>query len=208
MRIPALAAAVLVLVLAQMSWAQASWAKDSVNDDIATVQRLYTEGHFLDAVAMGTRLGTVAGLNLAARSLIVHGEYVAKPGQQETFFQSALDAATRALEKDPDDLEGHLQSVNALGHISRVRGHIESHFKGYAKIAKKHLKRAKKIGPETRGPTPSMAPGMPRLRSMLPVSSRRSIMGRAKRKPCAITSGRSTWTPKILCFSLNTGMLF
>lgn len=136
----ALAVAMLIVVSAQTSWAQVG--------DLSTVHRLYDGGQFLEAANKGVELGSTDGLILAARSLIAHGAFVAKPGEQVPFFQRALDLSSRVLKLDPDNLEGHLQTVNALGHISRVEGHVESHFKGYAKIAKKHLKRAKKIGPD------------------------------------------------------------
>ncbi|NQV20460.1 MAG: hypothetical protein HQ511_03485 [Rhodospirillales bacterium] len=136
----ALAIVMLIAVAAQTSWAQGG--------DLRTVRQLYDQGHFLEAVDKGIEQGTVDGLILAARSLVAHGAFVAKPGEQVPFFQRALDLSSRVFELDPDNLEGHLQTVNALGHISRVEGHVESHFKGYAKIAKKHLKRAKKIGPD------------------------------------------------------------
>ncbi len=145
MGIIALGARALAVVMLFVCVAQTSWAQDG---DLSTVRRLYDQGQFLEAADAGTQLGTVDGLILAARSLIVHGAYVAKPGEQVPFFEHALDLATQVLERDPDNLEGHLQTVNALGHISRVEGHVESHFKGYAKIAKKHLKRAKEIGPD------------------------------------------------------------
>lgn len=144
MRLSALAGGMLAFLAVTFVLAPETKAQDT----LPTVQRLYDQGHFLDAAAMGTRLATVDGLSFAARSLIVHGAYVAKPGGQLPFFQRALDLATQALDKDSNGLEGHLQSVNALGHISRVQGHVESHFKGYAKVAKKHLKRAKKINPD------------------------------------------------------------
>lgn len=145
MGVVALCARVLAVAAMGFFVAQDARADDGARE---TVHRLYDEGHFLDAADQGAQLGTVGALVLAARSLVAHGAFVAKPGEQVPFFQRALDLSSRVLELDPDNLEGHLQTVNALGHISRVEGHVESHFKGYAKIAKKHLKRAKKIGPD------------------------------------------------------------
>jgi tetratricopeptide (TPR) repeat protein len=121
--------------------AQGAWAETET-------QRLYDQGAFLDAASRGEEIGSIASLVLAARSLIAYGAYLAKPDEQVTVFGSALDIAARVLVQDPDNLEAHLQTVNGLGHISRVQGHVASHFKGYAKTAKKHLKRAKKIAPE------------------------------------------------------------
>ncbi len=136
--------AVLVIFVSVASGANADPAASSRD----AIHRLYDEGRFLDAANEGVAAGSVDGLIIAARSLIAHGAYVAKPGGQVQFFQRALNLVTQVLEREPDNLEGHLQTVNALGHISRVEGHVEAHFKGYAKIAKRHLKRAKKTGPD------------------------------------------------------------
>lgn len=111
-------------------------------------RRLYDKGAFLEAAHRGEEIGSVGGLVLAARSLIAYGAYLAKPDEQVALFGRALDLVARVLVQEPDNLEAHLQTVNGLGHISRVQGHVTSHFKGYAKTAKKHLKRAKKIAPE------------------------------------------------------------
>ena len=88
---------------------------------------LYAEGAYAEAVAAALARGDAhgdAGMDaLAARALLAQAR-LAPRGERAGLVGRALEAARRAVARDPQHLEGNLQ-LDALRRVGRERGRAE-----------------------------------------------------------------------------------
>lgn len=116
--------------------------------DLADPQALYVQGEYDAAVTAASALNTADGYALAARSLLGKINLQLRSERQMKEIEQAVALAEKALELDPNNVEGHLQIATAYG----FKGRMISMFS--AKIAKLpeksgyHLDRAIEIDPE------------------------------------------------------------
>lgn len=115
--------------------------------DYAQARALYDAGEFLASAAMAQTQGTSQGMSLAARSTLAHYAYVDRAAATAEIFARANALADQALQRDPRNVEAHLQAAVALGYRGRISGAPQAHFAGYAKQARNHIQAALAIEP-------------------------------------------------------------
>lgn len=131
-----LSAAALALVL----WTAAAGATP-----VEDATRLYNKGEFLAAATAAQNINTAAGLALAARAVLAHAIYVAKPSQRTEEYRRGEELASKALTLDPKNVEAHLQMSVAIYHRSRTMSPVEAFFRGLPDAALAHLNTALSI---------------------------------------------------------------
>lgn len=140
----------LFLCLGVVLWAHVAWA-DVVSDagDLDAARAAFAEGDFDKAARTARALPSSAAAALAARAALAEGDFEAAPGQRREIFVAAERDARRAVQKDPDNPEGHLYLALALGFLGRLDGSLAAHFAGYAKEARFHIDRALALDPDS-----------------------------------------------------------
>ena len=79
-------------------------------------------GRFLEAARVGEAQGTAEGLALAAESLAIHAHYLADGEEETELLSRAMRLAGEAIQIDPDNPQGHLQSAHAMGRYAQAVG--------------------------------------------------------------------------------------
>ena len=77
-------------------------------------------------------MGTSQGYALAARSLAVHGYYVATEEDRAGFFERAMGLAEEAVRADSTNPEAYFQSAHAVGRYAQTVGTITALRRGFA----------------------------------------------------------------------------
>ena len=115
---------------------------------IEAARTAYTEGRFVEAAELGETLATPEGYALAAKSLAIHGFYIATEDEQPEFFARAIQAADEAIRLDPDNPEAHFQSAHAVGREAQTLGVMEALNRGYARRTRQATEEALRLEPE------------------------------------------------------------
>lgn len=112
-----------------------------------TVQDAFDAGDFRTAARQARKgLGAEAAA-MAARANLAEGDFIAPAGARRALFVEAERDARLALERDPENIEGHLYLALALGFLGRIDGTLKAHFGGYADEARNHIDKALALDP-------------------------------------------------------------
>ena len=103
-----------------------------VRSRIDEARSAFTEARFLDAAGLAEAVGTSQGYALAARSLAVHGYYVATEEDRAGFFERAMGLAEEAVRADSTNPEAYFQSAHAVGRYAQTVGTITALRRGFA----------------------------------------------------------------------------
>lgn len=109
---------------------------------------LLRRGEFEAAARVGQGSGTAAGNAVAAKALLILGAYELPAGQRVVAIHEAEQAARRALETDPDNVDAMLHLVVALGYRARIEGKAAARREGYGGTAKRLLDEAARLSPD------------------------------------------------------------
>ncbi len=121
------------------------------------VEALFKAGCFMEAMALGERLGAApelaaaqrAGtLALAARAGLAAAMVDPLNAKAPSWIDEAEGLAARAVETDADSVEGHLQRAIALGLQARASDPVEALRGGYAEKAREHIDLALGLAPD------------------------------------------------------------
>jgi hypothetical protein len=171
------------------------WAEPLHAHGLGEAEARYRQGDFLVAAELGRTLASTDGDTLAARATLVEAAFRAQKDDKSRLFELAAADARRALARDPEHVDAHLQLALALGHLGESNGPIEGHLQGYAREGKRRLDRALGLDRTTpgrrarRGCGTSKSCGTQALRSPANSTVRRSKRPRALR-PRARTGAR------------------
>ena len=108
----------------------------------------YAEGRFIDAAELAAVLGTSEGYALAARSLSIHGYYVARDDEKQALFDRAARLAQEAIRLDPVNPEAHLELAHAMGRRAQTLGVLQAAGEGYAEKVRDAIKDALRLDPD------------------------------------------------------------
>ena len=108
----------------------------------------YAEGRFAEAARIAESLGTSRGFALAARSLTVHGYFIAAKGEKEGLFERAMGLAQKAVRTDPGNADAHLQLARATGRLAQTVGSFEAADRGYAGKIREAAEAALRLAPD------------------------------------------------------------
>ncbi len=111
-------------------------------------EALYDSGHFLEAAKLAEARNTAEGLAFAARATLMHAGYMAEGEEALDELKKGEALARQAVAKDPEDVEGLLDLVVALGYLSREEGMMRAHEDGYGREAQKLLGKAIQLAPD------------------------------------------------------------
>ena len=117
-----------VLLAAGLALLTGDAAAQSLDEAMAA----YTEGRFLEAAALAEAAGTSDGYSLAARSLAVHGHYVATDAERDELLERAVEMGERAVLADSADLEAQVAYAHALGRRAQSAGAMTAIREGIA----------------------------------------------------------------------------
>ncbi len=109
---------------------------------------LFNAGQYQRAANVAASLETADGDALAARALLLRAAYLAPEGTARDLLVAGKAAATRALARDPENVQGMLYLVIALGYEARLEKPMAAHEAGYGREAKDLLNRAEKLDPD------------------------------------------------------------
>ena len=112
-----------------------------------SAEALFRNGHFLEAAALAEKRNTAEGLAFAARATLMHAGYVAKGDRAVAELKRGEALARRAVDMNPDMVEGLLELVIALGYHSRQEGYLQAHEDGYGKEAGRLIEKAMDLAP-------------------------------------------------------------
>lgn len=124
------------------------WAEPLHAHGLGEAEARYRQGDFLVAAELGRTLASTDGDTLAARATLVEAALRAQKDDQSRLFELAAADARRALARDPEHVDAHLQLALALGHLGELNGPIEAHLQGYAREGRRHLDRALVLDPD------------------------------------------------------------
>ena len=110
------------LVLTILLFMAPGWA---LAQELPDVEKLYIDGKFEKAVALGQKLQTLEGLQYALRSKLVLVQYVYPPEIRLDEINTAISEAEAAREKFPDDVE----LMISTGILTGLRGRYEKSIK-------------------------------------------------------------------------------
>jgi tetratricopeptide (TPR) repeat protein len=110
---------------------------------------LYERGHLAAAITRAQRVGTADAYALAARASLAAAVAAPESVDLEALSEDAQGYAAKALDVNGDHLEGHLQTVAALGLRARLADPVAAHLRGYGARMQDHLKTALKIEPKS-----------------------------------------------------------
>lgn len=105
--------------------------------DFAAAEALYDDGQFAAALAASRALNSADGFALAARIELVLIRYFMAGEERPAAITAALADALRALEINPDHLEGNLQAAISIGYRGMLRRSI-----GDARAGKRYIDNA------------------------------------------------------------------
>lgn len=88
--------------------------------DFAAAEALYNAGEFEAALAAARALDTPDGFALASRAELVLMRYFMPPGKRPAAIEAALADARRALDTNPEHLEGNLQAAISIGYRGKL----------------------------------------------------------------------------------------
>jgi tetratricopeptide (TPR) repeat protein len=111
-------------------------------------QSLYGDGHFLEAASVAKQHDTAQSLAFAARATLMHAGYLASGDAASKELKDGETLAREAVEKDPNDVEGMLELVIALGYRSREEGNMQAHRDGYGRQARHLIEKAIELAPD------------------------------------------------------------
>lgn len=94
-------------------------------EGLEQARRAHNEGRFLEAAGIGEALKTAEGLALAAESLAIHAHYLADGEEETELLSRAMRLAAEAIQIDPDNPQGHLQSAHAMGRYTQAVGTLQ-----------------------------------------------------------------------------------
>ena len=97
-------------------------AADASAQSLDDAKSALTDGRFLEAADLAEAVGTSDGYALAARSLAVHGYYVAAEEDQKGIFERAMRFGEETVRADSANAEAHFQSAHAVGRFAQVAG--------------------------------------------------------------------------------------
>lgn len=87
----------------------------------ADAEKAYIQGDYARAVELGRALESADGYALAARANLVIAAYLEKDRDRALLIlQDALDDADKAVDQDPQHIEGQLQKAIAMGYQARI----------------------------------------------------------------------------------------
>ena len=108
-----------------------SFADGASAQTMEEAKTAYAEGRFLEAADIAEALATSDGYALAAKSLAIHGHYLATEEERQGFFERAMRLGEKAVQADSSNAEAYYQSAHALGRYSQTIGAITALRKGY-----------------------------------------------------------------------------
>lgn len=112
-------------------------------------ESLYAAGNYRAAALAGQSLGTADGLAVAVRARLVRAAYLLpfERGKAELYQAQAL--ADQVLAKNPNQPEALLDMAIILGYRARIEGYVGAFFDGLAKKARRLIRHAEKLEPES-----------------------------------------------------------
>lgn len=140
-RLARLAGAVALVLLAADASAQ------SLDDAKAA----FAEGRFLEAADLAEAVGTSDGYALAARSLAVHGYYVADEEDRKGLFERAMEMGEKAIRADSTNAEAHFQMSHAVGRFAQIAGTMTALREGLGGKARELIETALVLDPDLAG---------------------------------------------------------
>lgn len=89
--------------------------------NFSNAEKAYIQGDYTRAVELGRALESADGYALAARANLVIAAYLEKDRERALLIlQDALEDASKAVERDPQHIEGQLQKAIAMGYQARI----------------------------------------------------------------------------------------
>jgi tetratricopeptide (TPR) repeat protein len=110
---------------------------------------LYGSGDYDQAVEVASSLGTADGYGLAARSLLGKVNLQSRKERKMSDINQAIDLSKKALELEPDHLEGHLQLASSYGIKGRAISMFRAQMAGLPEKSLFHLTKGTEIKPES-----------------------------------------------------------
>jgi hypothetical protein len=129
--------------LISVLWLASSHASEGA--ELAAAESLFIDGAYEPSAERAAAIGDAGGFALAARALLAHATTTAPSASRVALVERAEVLARSAIEANPDEAEGHLQLVIALGHLGRHAGILASQFDGLAQETKRHIRLALEI---------------------------------------------------------------
>ena len=172
------------------------WAEPLHVHGLGEAEARYQQGDFLVAAELGRTLASTDGDTLAARATLVEAAFRAQKNDKSRLFELAAANARRALARDPEHVDAHLQLALALGHLGELNGPIEAHLQGMRaksgaiSIARWSWTRT------TPGPTARWGCGTSRSCATQALRSPANSTVRRPRKASRTASARSSWRPR------------
>lgn len=111
------------------------------------VRDLLERGEFEAAAEAGRTVDTAASNAVAAKALLILGAYKLPQDARVAAIHEAEQAARRALDQDPHNVEAMLHLVVALGYRARIEGKAAAQRRGYGGTAKRLLDQAAQHAP-------------------------------------------------------------
>ncbi|MCE2521013.1 MAG: hypothetical protein J4G15_14605 [Alphaproteobacteria bacterium] len=136
------------LVLAWVLGLAFSLPFDADAGSLDLARTAYAEGRFIEAAGIAEGLGTAAGFMLAARSLQVHGHFIAGTDEVDQYLGQAIDLATEAVRADPKNAEAHVQLATAIGRHAEAVGSFEASNRDYGTRIREAAEKALALDPE------------------------------------------------------------
>ncbi|MCH8861271.1 MAG: hypothetical protein IID51_02010 [Proteobacteria bacterium] len=110
----------LLLAPALLPLSGSTVAAPREDTDFAAAEALYNAGEFEAALAAARALDTPDGFALASRAGLVLMRYFMPPAERPAAIEAALADARRALDADPEHLEGNLEAAISIGYRGKL----------------------------------------------------------------------------------------
>ena len=111
-------------------------------------QTAFAQGRFIDAARIAEDLGTPDGLMLAARSLQIHGHFIAEAEEADPYLRQAIDIAAEAVRLEPENAETHVHLAAAIGRHAEAIGSFEASNREYGERIREAAREALALDPE------------------------------------------------------------
>ncbi|QDQ28148.1 hypothetical protein FNU76_18340 [Chitinimonas arctica] len=120
-------------------------------DDVASQEawRAYHRGDFQNAVALGLKAETAAGINAANKAQAIYATYLVEDeDEKKELFEEVADRAEIAAKEYPDNINAHYQHAYALGRYSQAISIAKALAQGIAGKCKTSLDKTLALAPE------------------------------------------------------------
>ncbi len=135
-------------LLAPLFAAALSAAFDIDAKTIEVARAAFDDGRFVEAAEMAEALGTSQALTLASAALTQHGYHIAERGEEQMYYERAMELGERAVGLDPDNAVGHLRWGQAMGRYAKTIGVVKAFRQGYGGRIREAFEAALALDPD------------------------------------------------------------